>query len=375
MRILHILEPSAAGVPRLVAQIARQQLHAGDSVHFLAPSKFVPPDGSTAGLWSINRRRPWPYVTAACEVNRVTRAFAPDVVHAHSFFAGFITRLPGVSTAPTPLIYQPHAWAFEVFGGRARWFVRAWERWAARRTDAIVTNCEDELERGRASGVNVAGWPVGIAVDSEHLRPPSPRERAEARERLGLDTAPVILVLGRIALQKGQNQLVTAWAQDPVANAHLYLVGPGKNDKLQRLAGQAWGREVFHVGESTNVRDWLWAADLMVIPSLYETVSLVAGEAMATGLPVVATRFDGVSELLGVSGSAPAGVVVPLGDMKALLHHARILLDDPQLGQRLGRAGRTRALRYCSSGSVQEALRRVYNTVTDRTVTDRSEGS
>lgn len=364
MRILHVLEPTSAGVPRLVTQVAEQQTSRGDTVQFLAPATFDPPAGTTRSAWSIDRRRPWSFARASLQVRRVARDFTPDVVHAHSFFAGLVTRLPWVSVAPAALVYQPHAWAFDILGGRVRRLVQGWERYAARRTTALVTNCTDELDRGRAAGIQTPGWAIGIAVDVEHLQPPTDAERTECRRRLGLGLQRLALVLGRIAAQKGQDQLVRHWAGDPLPGTRLVLVGAGDPAPLQRAAGRSWGEAIAHAGATTYIRDWLWAADVLLIPSRYETVSLVAGEAMATGLPVVATDFDGVAELLGVQSPDPAGLVVPLGDMTALLRAARELLADGPRHERLGRAGRERAVRYCSPQNVERALREVYVAIT-----------
>ena len=96
-------------------------------------------------------------------------------------------------------------------------------------------------------------------------------------------------------------------------------------------------------GEPGAVLPWFWAADVLVLSSRYETVGLVVAEAMASGLPVVATDVDGARETL-TSGDIPAaGAVVGLADMRSLLSAAGERLADRELWKRESMAGRQRA--------------------------------
>jgi glycosyltransferase involved in cell wall biosynthesis len=103
------------------------------------------------------------------------------------------------------------------------------------------------------------------------------------------------------------------------------------------------------VGEPPEVLPWLWASDLLLLPSRYETVGLVVAEAMSTGLPVVATAVHGARATieepgtLGASGLPPAGAVVPLGDAAALLEQAERRLRDDGLRRQEAAAALERA--------------------------------
>ena len=137
-----------------------------------------------------------------------------------------------------------------------------------------------------------------------------------------------LLVLGRLSRQKGQDQLLAAWEQDPLQDTDLMLVVRARLGDWQRLAPEQWGRSVHAVGSTDDVRAWIWASDLLVLPSRYETVSLVIGEALACAVPVVATQCNGVAEALIDGPLSPGGAVVAPGDMRALLAEAGVRLRD-----------------------------------------------
>ena len=101
--------------------------------------------------------------------------------------------------------------------------------------------------------------------------------------RCGLGDEFAVLVLGRIAFQKGQDLLVPAWEALRPDGMILYLVGPGDVATSRRSHPSTWGRSIRFIGGTDDVRPWLWAVDVLVLRSRYETVALVIAEAMAAG--------------------------------------------------------------------------------------------
>src|SRR4051794_14263316 len=359
MRVLHISEVHWGGVVTLLRQFTEQQSLAGHDVHVLAPETMPTLPGATMHPWSVVRANPVTFMNAVRDVRDCVREVRPDVVHLHSFIAGVAGRLPSVVPSEAVTIYQPHAWAFDRFSGTRRHAVERWERVAARRTDALVTNCQDEIDAGVAKGIDLPASPIGVAVDTDVMRPPTDDERRRAKALVGFGKRRMILVLGRLAYQKGQDLMIPAWQRDPMEDTDLVFVGPGDPAPLRQLAEDQWNVSVHHRGETTDIRTWLWAADVLAIPSRYETVSLVACEAMAVGCPVVATRFSGAQETI-TDGSGPAGAVVDLFDMRGLLDACRERLLRPDMRVREGFNGRRRAVRDCEPGGVSARLQGAY---------------
>jgi glycosyltransferase involved in cell wall biosynthesis len=349
LRILHVSEVHWGGVVSLIDPFLEQQREAGNEVHLLAPMGPASWTGPWFEAWSLKRSRPATFVPALRQLRRVVKEFRPDVIHLHSFYAGLLGRLPlGLSWhGRVPVVYQPHAWSTSLYKGRyplLAWVVGAVERSAIRRTDVLVANCQDELDHGVTLGVHGQGHVVGVTVDLQAFRPvANADQRRMSKESLGLGPQRLVLVLGRIAFQKGQDLLVKEWERTPVPGALLALVGPGDPNEVAELAPTQWGHSIRAFGSSDDVRAWLQAADILVLPSRYETVGLVVAEAMATGLPVVATAVDGTRATVTDGDLPESGAIVSLGDMRTLLQEVQRRLDHGELWQRESVAARVRA--------------------------------
>ncbi|MGI8433631.1 MAG: glycosyltransferase [Nocardioidaceae bacterium] len=362
MHVLHVSEVSWGGVVSLLRDFTSEQVRRGHRVSVLAPVEL--PDLDTAVRrtdWLIDRRRPSTFPRAMAQLRATIRRERPDVVHLHSAFAGFLGRLPLVGTGCTPVVYQPHAWSFDVFeDARLRWMSQRWEQLADRRTDVLVGNCEDEISQGRRLGMVSPGHSLGVPLDLEHFHLVDADERARHREALQMGGQRSLLCLARLAKQKGQDLLVSAWEAAPIPETVLWLVGPGDPEPLRALAPTQWGRTISWVGDQADVRPYIWTADLLVLPSRYETVAVVVTEAMACGTPVVAVAVNGAAMAISDGPQAPGGVVVAPGDMSALLAESERLLDDPATRETLGRAGRHRVSSLFARPLVVDRLDEAY---------------
>jgi glycosyltransferase involved in cell wall biosynthesis len=364
MKVLHVVEVSHGGVVSLADTFAGLQSEQGHEVHMLAQPAAAGAVRNTH-TWGPRRRSPRRLLDAQRRLTELVRRERFDVVHLHSFFAGLLGRLRGLG--PSAVVYQPHSWAFEAaptpLGPRT---VGGWERRAARRTHALVTNCTEEMEEGARFGVDVPATVIGLPLDIEHYRPGDDKDRALCRESLGLTSRNVLVCVGRLSRQKGQVALAEQWERDPLPDTTLVLVGPGETAEIARVAPRTFGGSLQHVGAQADVRPWLWAADLCVQPSLYEGQSVAMAEALACGTPVAMTEVNGAREVICGSGVPPAGSVVPVGDMPGLLRAARDLLDNDVRRQAAGEVAREVAVRHFESSAVLRRLDAVYAQAIDR---------
>ena len=340
LRLLHVTQPTTAGVARCVADLALSQQAAGVEVAVACPQDGWLGDELRAAAVPVHpwaaRRGPGPGTAAElARLRSVLRGMRPDVVHLHSSKAGLVGRL--VLRDRVPTAFSPHAWSFDATAGPVRTATLAWERAAVRWTRLLVCVSEAERRHGEDCGISVPRTVVvANGVDLVRLPMADAAERLAARAALGLDPGrPLAVCPGRLARQKGQDVLLTAWpgVLAAVPDAELALVGGGPDEALLRTGALP---QVRFTGESREVGSWLAAADVVVVPSRWEGMALVPLEAMARGRSVVATDVTGMRESLPDS----AGALVPAEDPGALAHAVAARLGGDIDADAEGRAGR-----------------------------------
>jgi D-inositol-3-phosphate glycosyltransferase len=213
--------------------------------------------------------------------------------------------------------------------------------------DRIVAATDVEqtelVRQYRASSGRISVIPCG--VDTGLF---TPGDRAPARAALGLDGGPVLLYVGRLSPIKGLETLLDALAllREHGTPARLLIVGGESDEPLdghpaslrERTERLGLGESVAFLGPQpqASLRTYYVAADMTVMPSYYESFGMVALEAMACGSPVIASRVGGLATTVR---DRTTGFLVPEGDAAALADRIGALLDDPDLGVRLGLEG------------------------------------
>jgi glycosyltransferase involved in cell wall biosynthesis len=341
LSVLHVSQPTDAGVPQIVADLIRDQVRRGWRVGVACPPEgqlpaWIKEAGAEHFEWRSGRA-PGPAVPL--EMRRLGRcidAFGPRLVHLHSSKAGLVGRL--VIRRSVPTVFQPHAWSFEALQGPLARLAGRWERSATRWTSAIV--CVSDAEKAMGESVGIVGeWRViPNGVDLDRFGAVTAAERRSVRERLGFPDAPSVVCVGRLSEQKGQDILLDAWplVLAEVPDARLYLVGGGP------LGPQLKARGVRHVdflGQRSDVPTLLAAANVIAMPSRWEGCSLAMLEALGRGRSVVSSDVSGAWEAI----DGDAGAVVPIGEVGALSDAIVTRLKDLDTAEREGEIGRRRA--------------------------------
>ena len=170
-------------------------------------------------------------------------------------------------------------------------------------------------------------------------------ERAQSIDKtfLGLDPAKkTIVFVGRLDSVKGLDLLINAMSQLVDQNVQLLIVGDGPElNRLKKLTARLRFESIVKfAGHQSNIPGILTACDIFAMPSRWEGLGIAAIEAMAAGLPVVASRTYG---LVDVVKHNVTGLLVETGDLDAFADGLRNMLNDPQKAKRLGTAGKERA--------------------------------
>jgi glycosyltransferase involved in cell wall biosynthesis len=276
---------------------------------------------------------------------RAVRSSRPAILHAHlrtpwscqyALLAGAVT--PGVRTIATE--HLPLASSVGLQRRLKRALVGHLDAHVA--VGEVAARLVEEQAGLRHGAVQVI--PNGIPVPSAA---PSPR----------MASGPIVGSLGRLDRQKGYDVLVRALPLLPGVTA--VLVGDGaERVALEQLAGKLDVSERLHItGWREDGRTLLPSFDVFVLPSFYEGLPLVVLEAMLAGLPVVASDVGSVRDAVRQDVT---GLLVPAGDAAGLAEAIRRALE-PQLGARLGEAGREQALERFTV----ERMVRAYETLYD----------
>ncbi|WP_353938318.1 glycosyltransferase [Streptomyces ficellus] len=360
---MHVVQPGDGGVARVVTDVVGAHLALGMRVAVACPPG-TPLAAAVRGLgaevhpWRAGREPGRRLVAESRRIAELVDLVRPDLVHAHSAKAGLAARIAVRGRVPT--VYQPHAWSFEAVGGVTGALARRWERWAAARwTDRVVCVSEAERRRGEHAGVRAAWAVIHNGVDVARFA--TGMDRAAARAALALPAAaPLVVCVGRLCRQKGQDTLLQAWPAvlDRVPHARLALVGDGPSAPALRAAAP---RSVTFAGAVADTAPWYRAADLVVLPSRWEGLALAPLEAMAGGRPVLLTDVDGARESLP-PGHAAHCLVRP-DDPAALAAALAGLLRRPILRQALGRQARQHVLQRFDVRRAGAALADVYREV------------
>jgi glycosyltransferase involved in cell wall biosynthesis len=167
-------------------------------------------------------------------------------------------------------------------------------------------------------------------------------EREAWRARLGAKPGEVaITVAARLTARKGHRYLFEALARHAAAPWRLWVVGDGEDEAALRALAARLGieRRIDFLGYRADVREIMHASDLLALSSTLETQPFVLPEAMASRLPIVATRIYGVPEIVA---HGETGLLVPPAEVEPLADALGRLIGDAALRRRMGDAGRRR---------------------------------
>lgn len=275
------------------------------------------------------------------DFHRLIRERRIDVLHLQGFGSLGFGRLAALVNR-VPVVAHVHADHHAETGGYP-WFVLVADRILARLTTYCIAVSEATAEFAvswqgfRPSRVEV--W--HNSVDLARFHPPTPGERAAARESLGLPvTAPVAALVARLDHVKGVDLLAEAWPSvvRELPDARLLVVGEGplRDDMMAVLASRGAADSVDFLGYRNDIPDILHAADVLALPSRSEGMPLAALEALASGVPVVAHDVGGIPEL--VVDDVNGRLVPPRPE--ALAKALSAVLADRGLQKRLARQAR-----------------------------------
>ncbi|MGW2959486.1 glycosyltransferase family 4 protein [Streptomyces sp. NPDC001220] len=283
-----------------------------------------------------------------------------DLVHAHGLHASFRAVL-ALSGRSTPLIVTWHNRA-EAEGARAH-LLRMLERRVVRTAAVVLGTTSDLVDRARRTGARDARL---AAVTLPGLRRPVEQEdadrlRPKVRAELGAMGRPLLIAVGSLDRHRGYDVLLDAaraWCRlDPVPLLVIAGEGPLRAVLQRRIEDEQLPARL--IGRRDDVGELLAAADLALLPSSWESRSVLAQEALHARVPLVATAVGGIPDLVG-----DAAELVPYGNAAALADTVLRLLDDPERCEELREKGARQAASWPTEDETVTQVLSVYDELT-----------
>ena len=275
------------------------------------------------------------------QLYRLLRRTRFDIVHCHSSKAGFLGRIAAkVAHRKTVTLYSPHAIAISV--NRAYWYL---EKLAAPFTDAMVGVTASERDQLAEYGLVPPSKLnfITAAIDVAGCKRITGHKSLLSQFRIPNDVV-VVGAAGRLAPQKDPFTFlkVVDIIRKKGLPAHFLWIGDGELREQVFSQARKMGIEdsITFTGYCQDLLPVLSSIDIFALTSIYESFGYVTCEAMALSKPVVGTNVAGTKELV-VDGTT--GFLVEPRDPEAFAERLALLIQDPSLRERMGRAGRTRA--------------------------------
>jgi len=283
-----------------------------------------------------------------------------DLVHAHGLHASFRAAL-ALGGRRTPLVVTWHNRA-HAEGARAH-LLRLLERRVVKAATVVLGASSDLVDRARRSGARDArlaavALPLARrAADPEDPEHPGLKLRAE----LGATGRPLLMAVGSLDRHRGYDTLLDAtraWRRlDPVPLVVIAGEGPLRGVLQRRIEDE--GLPVRLLGRRDDAAELLAASDVALLPSSWESRSVLAQEALHARVPLVAARVGGIPELVGDGAE-----LVPYGDPEALAAAVIALLDDPGRREELRGKGARQAATWPTEDETVAQVLSVYDELT-----------
>lgn len=284
-----------------------------------------------------------------------------QIIHAHTAATGLIACLVAVITGKKVIVKFPSMKNVEYLRGTSR-LRRLRKRILVSRAHCFVALNAEMATALRNEGVaekKIALIPNGVEPNGTSQRH---ERRWIKRECLGDEDLRVVLFAGRLIEEKGLDRLLTAWRKTASRERSVLVIvgdGPLRRD-LETMASQLGIRaNVRFLGHRADVAKFYAIADLFVLPSRTEGMSNALLEAMAAGLPVVASDVGGNREIVEDGCS---GFLVDWEDPLSCASVLSALIENPGLRQSMGEAARERA-RVFGMREVSDRYRQLYQAV------------
>ncbi len=273
-------------------------------------------------------------ISSLFTTRRLLRGQQFDIIHTHGGTAGFWGRLCAVINGlPAIRIHTYHGFHYLHQANTTSKLFCLIDRYFLPATTQVICVCQSDLEQG--IGARVVSKEKGIVIyngiETEKYGKNVTRNDLRKSFHVGEDDT-VFISVGRLHVQKGHKDLIRSFKQvaDQYTQSRLLIVGDGElRAELEGLVRSLKLQEkIFFLGNRKDIPELLQAADIFVLSSLWEGQPIVLLEAMASGLPIIATSVNGIPEIIT---NGRDGLLVDAGSVDGMATAMKRMIADVEL--------------------------------------------
>ncbi len=301
------------------------------------------------------------------QMEKLLREIRFSLVHVHTPVAAFVTRLACQRTNTHPVLYTAHGFHFYKGAPLKNWLLYYnMEKLAAHWTDGLITINEEDYKAAQKFKLRKNGkvfFVPGVGVDIASLEQRARSiSRSKKRKELGLSVGTaVIITVGELNANKNHIQALKALSKLTKTNFHYLIVGNGESEqKLKKAVNELMLQDkVSFLGFRRDVLELLAASDVFILTSRREGLPKALMEAMAVGLPIIATDVRGNRDLVK---SGENGYLVPLDDAEQTAIAIERLIDSEDLRRSMGEKSKELVKQYDLQNILKE-MEKIYDNI------------
>ncbi len=280
-----------------------------------------------------------------------------DLIHTHNIAAWLYATIAKVIARVPHIVHTEHS---NVPSDNKRLFIV--EKYLARYTDTIIADservAEHLIDRQGIPSEKVVIILNGIDIEKYQVR----IDISKKKEEIGLNQHDLVIgIVARLVPVKNHMCLLKAFSllRKRLENIKLVIVGDGelRGDLERYVRDNELSKEVFFLGSRRDIPELLKIFDLFVLPSHSEGLSITLIEAMASGIPIVATDVGGNREVIG---NNEAGILIPPDSVESLFKAMMVILTHRDRAEKMGRVGIQRARSLFSLSQMTRKYEQIY---------------
>lgn len=285
-----------------------------------------------------------------------------DIIHSNTPIGGLLGRLVGKSCKVKKSIYQAHGFHFYQGAPKLNWLIYyPIEKWLAHYTDVLITINQEDFALAQKFKLRNNGnvyYVPGVGMDTSQYDPKT-EIRDEKRAEMGLSETDIMLIsMGDLVKNKNYSTAIETIAQAQNPDLHYFICGKGSEEEnLRRLSDNLGiSSQIHFLGFRSDIKELLAASDIFLFTTKREGLSRSMMEAMASGLPCVASRIRGNTDLLD---GADGGYLCEVTNAADYADKINLLASDADMRKKMGKNNLLTIQKF-NLETVTDEIRKIY---------------